>query len=93
LRSLFAGGVQSLSLTRQEYVEEAPNAREYFELFKHCFGPLVAIYSGLRNEPRRAAAFDEAFLQYIKRWNSAAAEGRVRIPYEYLLVVGRTNEF
>jgi len=80
LRSLFAGGVQSLSLTRQEYVEEAPNAREYFELFKHCFGPLRAIYSGLRNEPRRAAAFDEAFLQYIKRWNSAAAEGRVRIP-------------
>ena len=92
LRSLFAGGVQSLDITRQEYLEEASSAREYFELFRDSFGPMVAIYAGLRNEPARMAELDEAFLQYIRRWNRDTSEERVRIAYEYLLVVARNRD-
>lgn len=90
LRSLFAGGVQSLSMTGQEYVEEASSAREYFELFKSSFGPMVAIYAAL--DPSRHAELDDAFLQYIRRWNRATTENGVRIPYEYLLVVARKKD-
>ena len=90
MRSLFAGGVQSLSMTGQEYVEEASSEREYFELFKSSFGPMVAIYAAL--DPSRHAELDDAFLQYIRRWNRATTENGVRIPYEYLLVVARKKD-
>jgi hypothetical protein len=91
LRSLFAERVQSLSITRQEYVEAASSAREYVELFKHSFGPMVAIYAGLTNEPAPMAEFDEAFGQFITRWNQDLTGG-VRIPYEFLLVIARKKD-
>ena len=55
-------------------------------------GDLGPIHSGLRNEPARTAAFDEAFLQYIRRWNRDTTGERVRIVYEYLLVVARKRD-
>jgi ubiquinone/menaquinone biosynthesis C-methylase UbiE len=91
VRGLFGEAVQSLNLTRREYVETASSPREYFELFKYSFGPVVAIYSGLTTEPARMTELDEAFLQFIKRWNRSTAEDAVRIPYEYLLVLARKN--
>ena len=91
VRGLLAERVQSLSITPQEYVESAPSARDYLALFKHNFGPMVAIYAGLRNEPARTTELDEAFLQFIERWNTSTGDG-VRIPYEYLLVVARKQD-
>jgi ubiquinone/menaquinone biosynthesis C-methylase UbiE len=88
---LFADSVQSLMLTRHEYVETASSPLEYFELFRHTFGPMVAIYEGLSDQPARTAELDSAFLQYIARWNRGIPESRVQIPYEYLLVIARKN--
>jgi ubiquinone/menaquinone biosynthesis C-methylase UbiE len=84
VRRLFGDGVQSLAMARHEYVEAASSAREYFDLFKSAFGPLVAIYAGL--DERAARHLDEALLEFIARWNRGR-RGEVRIPYEYLLVV------
>jgi len=92
VRRLFGDRVQSLTLTRHEYVETAPGAREYFELFRHTFGPMVAIYLGLTDQPERRTELDAAFLQFIARWNRGAPEGAVRIPYEYLLVIARKHD-
>ena len=78
-------------MTRREYFETAPSSRGYFELFKHSFGPMIAIYSSLRDQPARAAELDAAFLQFIARWDQGAPDGRVQIPYEYLLVVARKS--
>jgi hypothetical protein len=50
---------------------------------------MIAIYSSLGDQRARAAELDEAFLQFISCWNQGAPEGRVRISYEYLLVVAR----
>jgi hypothetical protein len=88
VRTLFASRTSSLALTRHEYVETASSAREYFELFRDTFGPMVAIYASLRGQDQRAAELDAAFLQFIARWNRGTGE-RVQIPYEYLLVIGR----
>ncbi len=87
VRQLFGESVRPLTTTRHEYVETAASPREYFDLFAHTFGPMVAICAGLAGQPARQAELDEAFLQFIARWNRGGE--RVRIPYEYLLVIGR----
>jgi hypothetical protein len=74
-------------MSRHEYVETAAGAREYLDLFKRAFGPMVAIYESL-DGPARRHELDAAFLEFIARWNRGSA-GRVEIPYEYLLVVAR----
>ena len=89
VRELFTGSVASLDLHRREYVETASSAREYHELFKQSFGPMVAIYTSLADDPARASALDRGFADFITRWNRGRAAGRVAIPYEYLLVVAR----
>jgi ubiquinone/menaquinone biosynthesis C-methylase UbiE len=89
LQTLFGGRVQALAMTRHEYRETAASARAYFELFRSSFGPMVAIYSGLRDQPGRTADLDAAFLEFIARWNRGGAGGPMQIPYEYLLVLAR----
>ena len=86
VRRLFDGGVQSLSMSRHDYSESAASPREYFELFRDTFGPMVAIERALR-ERGTSAELEAAFLHFVARWNRAALENRVRIPYQYLLVL------
>jgi ubiquinone/menaquinone biosynthesis C-methylase UbiE len=54
VRKLFGQRVESLEMTRREYVESAASPRSYLDLFKQTFGPMVAIYTSLANEPERA---------------------------------------
>jgi 2-polyprenyl-6-hydroxyphenyl methylase/3-demethylubiquinone-9 3-methyltransferase len=88
VRNLYGDMVQSLNMTRHEYVERASSAREYFELFRQTFGPLIAIYAHLGDQASRIAELDTAFLHFIARWNRGT-QGRVEIPSEYLLVLVR----
>jgi ubiquinone/menaquinone biosynthesis C-methylase UbiE len=87
VKNLFGDRVQPLEMTRHEYCETAMSSRAYYELFRDSFGPMVAIRAGLRDQPARMAELDAAFMKFIARWNRNASEGRVRIPYEYLLVI------
>jgi 2-polyprenyl-6-hydroxyphenyl methylase/3-demethylubiquinone-9 3-methyltransferase len=91
VRNLYGKNVRSLTMTRQEYVETASSSHEYFELFRRSFGPMVAIYASLSDQPARAAELDAAFLQFIERWNRGESDGRVKIPYEHLLVIARKD--
>ena len=92
LTDLFGAHVDSLEMTRHEYVETAPNAAAYRDLFKRTFGPAIAIYGGLADRPERAAALDREFLDFAMRANRAAAGEPVRIPYQYLLTVARKRQ-
>jgi ubiquinone/menaquinone biosynthesis C-methylase UbiE len=89
VRELFRDRVGSLQMTRRRYVERADSPRDYRELFKQTFGPVVGIYAGLAEEPERAAALDRDFLEFATRANSGAPEGPAEYRYEYLLVVAR----
>lgn len=89
VRELFGDRVQSLEMTRRHYVERADSPRDYCELFKQTFGPVVAIYASLVEEPERAAALDRDFLEFATRANSGRPEGPGEYRYEYLLVVAR----
>jgi len=89
VRELFGERVDSLEMTRRSYVERAPSPREYCALFKETFGPAVAVYADLADQPERAAALDREFLEYATRSNRGPADGPAEYHYEYLLVVAR----
>jgi ubiquinone/menaquinone biosynthesis C-methylase UbiE len=89
VQKLFGDRVASLEMTRAEYVEQAASPREYRELFKETFGPVVAIYTSLADQPARANALDQAFLDFVTRANRSSRGGPAHYPYEYLLVVAR----
>jgi ubiquinone/menaquinone biosynthesis C-methylase UbiE len=89
VRELFGDRVESLELTRREYVEGAATPVEYRELFKQSFGPVVAAYAALADDRERAEAFDRDFLEFATRANSGPPGGPAEYRYEYLLVVAR----
>ncbi len=92
VRALFGDRVESLKMTRREYVEHSPGGPEgYRALFEATFGPLIAIRASLANDPDRVAAFDRDFLEFVTRGNRGAPGGPAEYPYPYLLVVARTR--
>ena len=89
VRELFADRVESLEMSRRHYVERADSPRDYRELFKQTFGPVVATYMSLADDPDRAGSLDRDFLDFATRANSAPSDGAAEYRYEYLLVVAR----
>jgi ubiquinone/menaquinone biosynthesis C-methylase UbiE len=88
VRALFGDRLRGLKMTRETYIERAPTAGDYCNLFRETFGPMVAIRANLAEEPEQRTALDRAFLEAVQRWNTGPADGFVEIPYDYLLVIG-----
>ena len=90
VRELFGDRLASLELTRGSYVERSPgDPAAYCEFFKQTFGPVIALYAALADDPDRLAALDRDFLEFATRANQAPPDQPAEYPYEYLLVVGR----
>jgi ubiquinone/menaquinone biosynthesis C-methylase UbiE len=89
VRELFGDRVKHLELTRGEYVERAATPRDYCDFFKEMFGPVVAVYAALEDEPWRAATLDREFLEFATRSNRGTPGWPAEYHYEYLLVVAR----
>lgn len=89
VRELFGDRLESLEMTRASYVERAATPDDYVELLKRTFGPVVATYAALAEEPERASALDRDFLEFATRANGGPPEGPAEYRYEYLLVIAR----
>jgi ubiquinone/menaquinone biosynthesis C-methylase UbiE len=89
IRRLFGDRVELTELRRAEYVERAPSPEDYCAYYKETFGPVIATYASVANDPRRTAALDRDFLRFATRANVGTPAGPAEYPYEYLLVVGR----
>ena len=89
VRELFGERVESLEMTRSEYIERAASPRDYVQLFKRTFGPAVALNAFLADQPDRSAALDRDFLEFATRSNQGSREGPAEYHYEYLLVIAR----
>jgi hypothetical protein len=61
----------------------------YCELVNATFGPVIAVYAGLAEEPGRAGALDRDFLEFVTRADQGPSDGPAELLYEYLLVVAR----
>ena len=74
----------------RHYVERSPgDPAAYCDFFKATFGPIIALYAALADEPDRHAALDREFLEFATRANAGPPGAPAEYPYEYLLVVGR----
>ena len=89
VQELFGEQVESLTTTRHTYVERAASPAAYCKLFKATFGPVVAIYASLADEPERLETFERDFRQFAIDSNRQRAEDPAEYEYEYLLVVAR----
>ena len=89
VRELFGDRVESLATTQRTYSERAPTPEEYVALYKETFGPVIAVYEALQDEPNRVAQLDREFLDFARRANRGAPDGWAEYPYEYVLVVAR----
>ena len=58
-------------------------------MYKDTFGPVVATYEALRDQPERAASLDREFLEFAQQANRGVPSGWAEYPYEYVLVVAR----
>ncbi len=87
VRELFGDHVESLEMTRKEYVERAASPLAYCELFMETFGPVIALRAFLVDQPDRAAALDREFMEFATHANRGAPDGPAEYHYEYLLAV------
>jgi 2-polyprenyl-6-hydroxyphenyl methylase/3-demethylubiquinone-9 3-methyltransferase len=90
VRDVFGVRVESLELTRKDAVERLDGSpRDYCDFYKAHFGPVVASFAMLADDPVGTAALDRDFLDFATRFNRGPAEGPVEYRYGYLLVVAR----
>jgi ubiquinone/menaquinone biosynthesis C-methylase UbiE len=92
VRGLFGDRVASLDLSHRQYVERlsTPPAtpEAYVDFYKETFGPVIALYGSLADQPERVAALDREFLDLATRWNKGTPEA-AEYHYDYLLIVAR----
>ena len=92
VRQLFGDRVASLDLTHRQYVEKLSSGRatpqDYVAFYKATFGPVVATYSALADQPDRVAALDRELLDLATRWNQGTPEV-AEYRYDYLLIVAQ----
>jgi 2-polyprenyl-6-hydroxyphenyl methylase/3-demethylubiquinone-9 3-methyltransferase len=90
VRELFGDGVSSLEASERELVERVPGPPvEYCEFYKQTFGPVIAAFASVEDDPQRSAALDREFLDFATNANAGPPEGPTELRFEYLLVLAR----
>ncbi len=90
VRRLFGDRVTDLTWSIGTYVERvAGGPVGYCDFYKQTFGPVVATYEGLANEPERAAHLDRRFLTFAERADRGRAGGDAELPFDYVLAIAR----
>lgn len=89
VQELFGDRVESLVMTRGQYVERADSPGAYIDFVKETFGPVIATSAAVSGEPEKAAALDRDLLAFASAANRGPAGGPAELPYEYLLIVAR----
>ncbi|MDF1604405.1 class I SAM-dependent methyltransferase [Nocardioides sp. YIM 152315] len=86
VRHLLADRVTELAVVREQLpVDRFATAVEFREFFKAVYGPTIAVYRSLADDPARAAELDAALDELAR----AHDLGGGRMEWEYLLVTGR----
>ena len=86
VRALFGDRVESLRVSTAGLpVTYYGNGAEFRDYFKTNYGPTIAAYRGIADDPDKVAALDRALAELGDRFGA----GSGRMLWEYLLVVGR----
>ncbi|HYJ76134.1 MAG TPA: class I SAM-dependent methyltransferase [Kineosporiaceae bacterium] len=89
VRSLLGDRVTDLRATRRPLTVDRFTAPEEFrDFFKATYGPTIAAFRGLADDPERAAALDAELADLAREFRSER-DGRPVMDWEYLLVTAR----
>ncbi len=84
VRELFGDRVTDIRASQQVLRVDGLEAPEAFrEYFKAHYGPTIAAYRGIADQPERVAELDRALLELAERFRQADGS----LPWEYLLFV------
>jgi hypothetical protein len=87
---LFGTRVSSLDARPRSLVETVPGPpADYRDFYRQTFGPVIAAYASVADDPKRTAALDRDFLELVTRANLGPSDGPTELRYEYLLVLAR----
>jgi SAM-dependent methyltransferase len=89
VRELLDGHVDDLSFRRRTLTLAFTGPpEELFEIYRTCFGPVLAIRAFLAGDPARLTAFDHDLLTFLRSENHASDDGSglARYQFEYLAV-------
>jgi len=85
---LFGDRVESLwTSQRSLQVDHYHSPADFCAYYQAVFGPTIAAYATVADDPERLARLDRDFLDYATRTNHAGPGEPARYEYEYLLVV------
>jgi len=88
LRELFGDRITEIEARRQELVVEAfATPEEYREYFKRTYGPTIAAYRFIADDPEKVAALDRDLADLGTRFG--LADGSRTMRWEYLLFTAR----
>ena len=85
VRDLFGGGATNVASSRQKVTVSRFETPETFrDYFKSNYGPTVATYRGLANEPQRITALDQSLEELARRHDHG--RGATVMDWEYMLL-------
>jgi ubiquinone/menaquinone biosynthesis C-methylase UbiE len=90
VRKLFGDRVSSLEASERELVETVPGTpADFCDFYKQTFGPVIATFASVEDDPDRSTALEREFLDFVKRANAGSADGPTELRFEYLLALAR----
>ena len=79
------GDRRRLSSRKTVTIDQFANGAEFRDYFKAVYGPTIAVYKSLADQPERAAALDQELADLGDRFNEDGGTMR----WEYLLLTAR----
>lgn len=90
VRRLFGTRVSELTVTPGSYLERVPGGPAgYCRFYRDTFGPVVATYATLADQPERVADLDRRFLAFAGAANQGPPGGDAELAYGYVVVLAR----
>lgn len=83
--------MDELEARRQKLTWEFEDPAELVSYYKAHFGPVIATYQNVADDPERLAALERDFLGYARDANRGETGAKAVFELEYLLVVARRS--
>jgi hypothetical protein len=85
VRDLLGDGVETLTAEKRSLPVHFDRPEDFRDFFKRTYGPTIATYRGIADDPDKVAALDTALADLAR--DHLDADGRMG--WEYLLVTAR----
>ncbi|VTR76700.1 class I SAM-dependent methyltransferase [Cellulomonas hominis] len=93
VRDLLGDRVQDVRVERRTVrVELFATPEEFRDYFASRYGPTIAVYRAVADDPERGAALDQALVELARRFDLAAPGQPLVLDWEYLLVTALRSD-